>query len=321
MLDGTGTKALNYIVEHIENAPTSRLKPAHLRYFLFNVVQSSAAVGGASVKLCALVKKGVAEADILSRMAHLGVKFRVKNLMDLVLSAEEVDHLIEVLHACVGQSCLNSAHLRSAAEAAIKNKKYRFLACLIKHGANPTIGDNIITKLTDVSDPVVLNYVFENGSPLKIAHFLMKMLGVGGSNGTCQRFAGGSDQRCETDGAQEREDELQGGVCGTIMLFKNFVQCGKPLGGKDTVAGIREMVYLVLALYDSATILHTGLLCLLLDCGAKCLDLCQARFQKSTPLHAATALALESGMCRVCCVHMGRFKRLVDTFFKILIRR
>ena len=291
--DGTAVVALNYILQCIENFPPSTFKVAHLKHFLFNVVPPTASLGDVPVVLCRLVKRGVTGADILNRMIQIGVRFIVKDIKELLLNAEETDDLVRIISSSMAHSSLSSVHLKSAAEAAIKSNKIRFLACLITHGATPAIAD--ITKLADLSDPVVLKYLFATGSPDKVVRFLIKVLSLAylRTNGTCFRF-GGSNQRCEEDGSEEVEDKPNGSVSNAIVLFKNFIQCGKPLCGKDAVAGIREMI--CVALTDIATRSHVELLCLLLNCGANSLDLCQARFKKATPLHVATELALESGM-------------------------
>ena len=288
-LNGTGMKALNYILKHIENEPSSRFNSTHLKHFLFNMVPPAVMLGDASIELCSLMKRGITDVDVLSRMVQIGTRFRIKDLKELVLIADESDNLIEIISSSMSCFTMSNAHLKSAAEVAIKVKKFKFLACLIKHGAAPaTTG---VVSLTNLIDPVIINYIFANASPDKVAHFLLEALSLK-TNEEGLHFTGGG-QRCEVDWGEEIENE-QRKAAWIVEQFRDFVQCGKSLCGKGTVAGIREILSLVLNC--DVTKAHLELVCQLLNCGANSLDLCRARFKKTTPLHAATMLALESGM-------------------------
>ena len=288
--NGTGKKALDYILECISNAPPSRFNGTHLKHFVFNMVPPTAMLGGVSIDLCRLIKRGITEVDVLNRMVQIGVKFMVNDLSELVRIADESDDLIGIMSSLMSCSSLSNAHLKSAAEVAIKVKKVRFLAFLIKHGAAPaTTG---VISLTNLTNPVVIDYIFANASSEKVAHFLLKALNFK-INEECL-YCTGAGQRCEVDCGEEIENE-QRKVALIVRQFRDFIQRGRSLCGKDTVAGIRDILSSVLAC--GVTKARVELVCQLLNCGATSLDLCQARFKKTTPLHAAIMLALESGMC------------------------
>lgn len=274
ILDGSGAKVLSHVVQNVDG----RLTPQHLEFFVFNMVPPTASLlGDTPINLSRLIKIGVAKTDILNRMIQIGVKFKMKDLKDLVQNFDEVDDFIKILDISMTHCSLTDVQLKSAADTALHAKKYKFVAHLIKKGAKPDVAS--VIKILDLSrddGPVFLSYMLENGSPKKIVPFLIKTLNH--IKETCNR----SEQEHAEHGVKPSL---------SVSMLLNAIQCSKTLCGKDAISGMRDIV--AQCLNDFATINVTiELVCLLLQCS---LDLCQARYEKTTPLHAATMLALESG--------------------------
>ena len=267
-------KVVNYMVQNSING--GRLQSRHLEHFIFNMVPPNASLMGKTlVNLSTLVKAGIAKADTLNRMVQIGVKFKIKDLQDFVQKYDD-DNCTKILTHC----SLNGAQLKTAADAAIHNNKYNLLAYLLKHGAKPDVAR--VIKIVDPSlkmDPVILSYVLANGVPKKIAPFLIKTLN---SMNEGSQFINGSEQ----NNSEHRN------LSDAAALLQSTIESSMIICGRDAVSGMRDVIAELL----SGAEVHMEAICLLLQCGANSIDLCQAQFKKSTPLHAATALALKAGV-------------------------
>ena len=151
--------------------------------------------------------------------------------------------------------------LRALADAAIKTKKINSLVVLITHNANPLIASVIELIEWDTPNEVVFNFVLMNGTPKEIAEFVTNNI-----------------ERKYKRGIKNLTDFVP--PCFKKLLLNNSAIRRRLLSG---------------ILNDHATVPHILMINLLIKFGAQSTDLCQLRFSHSTPLHAATALALESG--------------------------
>ena len=151
--------------------------------------------------------------------------------------------------------------LRALADAAIKTKKINSLVVLITHNANPLIASVIELIEWDTPNEVLFYFVLMNGTPKEIAEFVTNNI-----------------ERKYKHGIKNLTDFVP-------QCFKNFLLNNSAIRRK-LLSGI---------LNDHATVPHILMINLLIKFGAQSTDLCQLRFSHSTPLHAATALALESG--------------------------
>ena len=160
--------------------------------------------------------------------------------------------------------CYSAPDITSAATAAVNCKKFIFLSTLIESGATPSVS-NLIECINWTSlDPNILNYVITNGTPKDIAQLMIKGLKDHNSN------AEADPQHVLKDLCQYKYIICSKEVIGEILKGNGF---------------------------------NSKLICLLLNCEAKSLDLCQGRYEKTTPLHVATELALESGMYMYATSH------------------
>ena len=180
------------------------------------------------------------------------------------VTSKDIEDLIYILPEDKGIIVMELAlancppDITSAATAAVICKKFIFLSTLIKYGAicTPSVSNIIECTNWTSPDPSILNYVITKGTPKDIAQLMIKGLKV------------------------HHADPQQ--------LLKDLCQYKRVISSKEVIGEILKD--------DDFKITHVKLLSLLLNCGANGLDLCQGRYEKATPLHVATELALESGM-------------------------
>ena len=182
------------------------------------------------------------------------------------------DEGVAVLTFALAKCSASAPDITAAATAAVTCKKFIFLSTLINSGATPSVSNIIECTNWTSLDPNILSYVITKGTPKDIAQLMIKGLKV------------------------HHADPQQ--------LLKDLCQYKCVTCSKEVIGEILKD--------DDFKIIHIKLLCLLLNSGANSLDLCQGRYEKATPLHVATELALESGMYMYAtsshaCIHCAIF--------------
>ena len=269
VFNGTGMKILSSILDRPFAIVT------HLEHFIFKM-HPNVPSSKFPVSFCKFAKKGITNEATLTRLLQIGIKILSKDIKDLINILPE-DEGVAVLTFALSKCSASAPDITSAATAAVTCKKFTFLSTLIVYGATPSIS-NIIECINWTSlDPNILNYVITKGTPKEIAHFVIKAIRA--------------DEK-KFDGTKDLDTKLSTVAIDRLLndlhQYKCLVCC------KEVIAEILKS--------DVFGIHIIKLLCLLLNYGANSIDLCQARFEKATPLHVATELALESGIC-LCVPH------------------
>ena len=285
--DGIVTKLYNHLIEKM---PTSRVKMEHLEFVIFKL--QSTKFDASEVEFTKLVERDAIHDDFLNKMLRLGMKIKDKDIKDLIhiLPDGKAIKVLEFAIAHCPPSGLPAA-LLLAAKAAVKSNKLQFLVYLVDRGATPSVGD--IIDIVNWSKPHqgLLKYIATHGSQEEISPLVYNALSQKQFKTLCTliQLGGANVAKHVSIVPMDVTD-----MTGNMALLEELAKQGVNLGRVEVVAKVLKV--------EPVTTKVVDLLCFLLKQGARCSYLRQCRFQNSTPLHAATELALESGVCVCVCV-------------------
>ena len=235
------------------------VKLGHLAFLIFQLFDRiTPPFNASSIKLSQLLEKSIAGMKFLRRMFELGM---TSNADDIKVAVRILpDSSVSTLELIVSEQS-EAKNLDLPLETAVKARKMRFIAWLIKHGTKtPDELAVFLTQALDQKDFHTAKVFLEASTTI-----------------TCKNIDLGI--------------HIAAGLTDYPELVGRLIDAGADPSGnvKKTLVEVLKLVYLPVKK-------QIDLVCLLLMKGADCNLLSLVRTHTTTPLHVATELALEAGL-------------------------